>query len=93
MIRNPYSQLAAIKKKMKAIEGEPTTLQFIDGSLLELTDRENADLLHNVMHGIPDKNVSFILDKLERGIEDHEGVCHLLQAFSIDINELWSDEL
>lgn len=91
MMRNPYGQLKEIEKKMKALEGEVSVLYFTDGSVLEMTERENGNLLDDVMHDRPNKHVDLILDKLDRGIMDDEGVCHLLRTFTMDIEELWRD--
>lgn len=90
---NPYSKLPKIKERMKEMQGASFELRFSDGSVRLFTDDRIAEMLSDLINGYPpNEDAQFFLDKLEQGIEDEGGTCHLVAAYATDPNEIWGDE-
>lgn len=90
---NPYAKLGQIIKKMREMDFEELIISFTDGTELFMTEDQLGDMFDSVMDGRePNEEALLFLNKLQNGIEDENGICHLVEAMSTDPAELWSGE-
>lgn len=89
---NPYSKLKEIEERLKEVEGDAFEVEFSDGLTVVMSQRRVGEMFDSVTNGgTPNKDAVYFLNKLDSGIEDEGGLCHLLKAMTIDPVELWSD--
>lgn len=90
---NPYAQIAKIMRKIKDEDFSLEVLTFSDGTEMEISGERIADMFDSVTDSRePNQDALYLLNKLDQGVEDDGGLCHLLKAMSTDPAELWSGE-
>lgn len=87
--------IRGLEKRIRELEalfkGENVEITFMDGTVLAITEKQWLDLWDPDTIRMNPIYLRF-LKEYEKGNPDSDGLIHLMNAYAVDMEELWADE-